>query len=51
MKLTAPGRTLIRTLMPQVVDLWNDLLSDFDHGEVDNLIELLTRLSVAAEPT
>ena len=29
--------------------MWNGLLSGFTHAEVDTLIELLTRLVIAAE--
>jgi hypothetical protein len=40
---------LVETLAPKVIHLWNGLLSGFTHEEVDTLIDLLTRLVIAAE--
>ena len=47
--LTARGRALVEQLAPRVMHLWNGLLSGFSHAEVDTLINLLTRLVLAAE--
>ncbi len=47
--LTASGRALVESLAPRVMDLWNKLLVDFTHAEIDTLIGLLTRLVVAAD--
>jgi DNA-binding MarR family transcriptional regulator len=47
--LTARGRALVEQLAPRVMHLWNGLLAGFSHAEVDTLINLLTRLVVAAE--
>lgn len=47
--LTPRGRTLVEALAPKVMDFWNGLLSGFRHGEIDTLINLLTRLVVVAE--
>ena len=49
LELTQKARSLIASLMPKVVDAWNELLGDFSHDEVRLLIKLLTRLTVAAE--
>jgi DNA-binding MarR family transcriptional regulator len=47
--LTAKGRAMSKLLIPRMVDLWNDSLSDFSHAEVNTLIELLTRLLARIE--
>ncbi len=47
--LTARGAALVEQLAPRVMGLWNGLLSDFSHAEIDTLIALLTRLAIAAE--
>jgi DNA-binding MarR family transcriptional regulator len=48
LSLTARGRSMVESLAPKVMDLWNGLLSGFTHEEVDTLIDLLTRLVLAA---
>jgi DNA-binding MarR family transcriptional regulator len=48
LSLTPRGMTLVETLAPKVMHLWNGLLSGFTHEEVDTLIDLLTRLVIAA---
>ncbi len=40
---------MVEALAPRVMHFWNGLLSGFTHQEVDTLINLLTRLVVAAE--
>ena len=47
--LTARGSSLVETLAPKVMHFWNRLLSGFSHEEVDTLIDLLTRLVLAAD--
>jgi DNA-binding MarR family transcriptional regulator len=47
--LTPRGRGVVGALAPRVMNLWNGLLSGFTHQEVDTLINLLTRLVLAAE--
>jgi DNA-binding MarR family transcriptional regulator len=48
--LTPRGRDVVEALAPRVMHFWNGLLAGFTHQEVDMLINLLTRLVVAAEP-
>ena len=47
--LTARGSSLVEALAPKVMHFWNGLLSGFTHAEVDTLIDLLTRLVLAAD--
>jgi DNA-binding MarR family transcriptional regulator len=47
--LTSRGANLVEALAPRMMNFWNDLLGDFTHAEVDTLIQLLTRLVLAAE--
>jgi hypothetical protein len=47
--LTPRGTSLVEALAPKVMHLWNGLLSGFTHEEVDTLIDLLTRLVIAAD--
>jgi DNA-binding MarR family transcriptional regulator len=47
--LTPRGRDLVETLAPTVMNFWNGMLAGFSHAEVDTLINLLTRLVLAAE--
>jgi DNA-binding MarR family transcriptional regulator len=49
LELTSRGRALVEALAPRVMDFWNGLLKGFSHAEVDMLINLLTRLVIAAE--
>jgi DNA-binding MarR family transcriptional regulator len=49
LSLTPRGRLLVEALAPKVMNFWNELLSGFSHAEVDTLINLLTRLVLAAE--
>jgi len=49
LSLTARGSALVEQLAPRVMNLWNGLLAGFTHAEVDTLIDLLSRLVVAAE--
>jgi DNA-binding MarR family transcriptional regulator len=47
--LTPRGRSLVEALAPKVMEFWNGLLAGFSHAEIDTLINLLTRLVIAAE--
>jgi len=47
--LTARGRAMVEALAPDVMNFWNNLLANFSHHEVDTLIALLTKLTLAAE--
>src|SRR3954469_7304852 len=49
LSLTAPGRALVEQLAPRVMHFWNGMLAGFSHAEVDSLINLLTRLVMAAQ--
>jgi DNA-binding MarR family transcriptional regulator len=47
--LTRRGDDLVEQLAPRMMNFWNGLLAGFSHAEVDTLINLLTRLLLAAE--
>lgn len=49
LSMTPQGLALVETLLPRVVAHWNELLGDFSHLEIKQLIKLLTRLTQAAE--
>jgi DNA-binding MarR family transcriptional regulator len=49
LSMTPQGLSLVEMLLPRVVAHWNELLSDFSHLEIKQLIKLLTRLTQAAE--
>jgi DNA-binding MarR family transcriptional regulator len=49
LSMTPQGLLLVETLLPRVVAHWNELLGDFSHLEIKQLIKLLTRLTQAAE--
>lgn len=49
LSMTPQGLTLVETLLPRVVAHWNELLGDFTHLEIKQLIKLLTRVTRAAE--
>jgi DNA-binding MarR family transcriptional regulator len=46
--LTPQGGELVDSVLPRVVDYWNNLLGDFSHVEIKTLIALMTRLVAAA---
>jgi len=50
--LTAEGKAVAKSLMPRILDFWNNMLKDFSASEVTALIGLLTRLiaRIEAEP-
>lgn len=47
--LTTKGLGVVETLLPRVVDFWNELLGDFSHLEIKLLVKLLGRLVEAAD--
>lgn len=49
LSMTPQGLALVETLLPRVVAHWNELLGDFSHLEIKQLIKLLTRLTQTAE--
>jgi DNA-binding MarR family transcriptional regulator len=49
LSMTPQGLSLVETVLPRVVAHWNELLGDFSHLEIKQLIKLLTRLTQAAE--
>ena len=50
--LTTEGKAVAKSLMPRILDFWNNVLGDFSTSEVTTLISLLTRLiaRIEAEP-
>lgn len=42
--LTAAGRRYVESQIPMVIEALNDLLADFSHAEIDQLVALLQRL-------
>jgi DNA-binding MarR family transcriptional regulator len=48
LSMTPQGLALVELLLPRVVAHWNELLGDFSHPEIKQLIKLLTRLTQAA---
>jgi DNA-binding MarR family transcriptional regulator len=49
LSITDAGRETVSTLHHRVVDAWNEVLSDFDQDEVDQVTDSLARLLAAAE--
>jgi DNA-binding MarR family transcriptional regulator len=49
LSLTLRGHAMVETLLPRIVDFWNELLSDFGHDEIRLLVSLLTRLTATSE--
>ena len=47
--LTGRGEELVEALAPRMMNFWNRMLAGFSHGEIDSLINLLTRLLLVAE--
>jgi len=43
LQLTTKGRKMAESLIPMLVELYNTLLIDFTHIEIDTLINLLTK--------
>ncbi|HVU19150.1 MAG TPA: MarR family winged helix-turn-helix transcriptional regulator [Rhizomicrobium sp.] len=49
LRITATGRALAKSLMPRVIDFWNEALEEFSPAEAQQLIALLTRLLARIE--
>jgi DNA-binding MarR family transcriptional regulator len=49
LRITATGRALTKSLMPRVIDFWNEALEEFSPAEAQQLIALLTRLLARIE--
>ncbi len=46
---TAAGVAAIESVNPRMIGLWNDLLDEFSHGEIETLLSLLGRLVARLE--
>ena len=49
LEITAEGKTLTKSLMPRLIDFWNEVLEGFSSEEALQLISLLTRLLARIE--
>ena len=49
LEITPAGRALAKSLLPRIVEFWNEVLEGFSAGEVTQLIDLLSRLMVRLE--
>ena len=49
--LTPEGCTVTKAMATPTMAFWNEMLSDFSHAEVNQLVALLTRLLVRMEKT
>jgi DNA-binding MarR family transcriptional regulator len=49
--VTADGRRIVADLARRVVDVWNDILGDFDREEVERLIGTLAKLLARLDPS
>jgi len=49
--LTPEGCTVTKAMATPTMAFWNEMLSDFSHAEVNQLVALLTRLLVRLEKT
>jgi DNA-binding MarR family transcriptional regulator len=49
LQLTAAGRETIESLIPEVVDKLNEVLSDFSKAEVQELLRLLVKLNTTLQ--
>lgn len=47
--LTQEGEAAVLALQQSVLDAWNEVLSEFDQGEVDALVHSMVRLLAAVE--
>lgn len=44
LEITPAGKALTKSLMPRLIDFWNEVLEDFSAEEALQLVSLLTRL-------
>jgi DNA-binding MarR family transcriptional regulator len=49
--VTADGRDIVADLARRVIDVWNDILRDFDREEVERLIGTLAKLLARLDPS
>jgi len=49
--VTAKGREIVTDLARRVVDVWNDILHDFDREEIEQLIGTLGKLLARLDPS
>ena len=49
LEITPAGKALTKTLMPRLIEFWNNVLEDFSSEEARQLISLLTRLMARIE--
>lgn len=49
--VTADGREIVADLARRVVDVWNDILHDFDREEIERLIGTLGKLLARLDPS
>lgn len=49
LEITPAGRALARSLLPRIVEFWNEVLEGFSPDEATQLVALLSRLMVRLE--
>jgi DNA-binding MarR family transcriptional regulator len=49
LEITPVGRALAKSLMPRIIEFWNDVLEGFSSEEASQLVLLLTRLIARLE--
>ncbi len=49
LEITPAGKALTKSLMPRLIEFWNDVLEGFSNGEAEQLVSLLTRLMARVE--
>jgi len=49
LSITEAGSQTVHELVGRVVDIWNDILGDFDHDEITRLIATLSKLLARLE--
>jgi DNA-binding MarR family transcriptional regulator len=49
LEITSTGKALTKSLMPRLIDFWNEVLEGFSSEEASQLISLLTRLMTRIE--
>lgn len=47
--ITPAGKKMAKSLMPRIVEFWNETLDGFSGEEFDKLVEMLTRLTARLE--
>src|ERR1700744_2647505 len=49
LEITTAGKALAKSLMPRLIDFWNEVLKDFTSEEASQFVSLLTRLMAQIE--